>query len=324
MASRGSRSHPGPIFTLIRLKPRWLRLITWSTRAATGSVRPTTAPMGTDRPSTPSTWASVRHSTRRWKSATAISRAANERGAVGAARRTASSREGRASRPPSAAARSVSTGISERSSVVHERSASSRSYVVSASAAPSPQPSTGRPSTWPRRRTTTTGRLRWTPWAVSTGRAKPNSTSHRSTASRVAWPLDPMSAQARSRLPALWSLLVESSPVGSLPVGSLPVGSLPARWFPVRSLPTVGAYGAAKRAPGASLPVVGSTSGFAGRTIGCGFHRPGWRNGRRDGLKIHCPKGRAGSNPAPGTAMFEHLCRSATYGHVMKCIEVLC
>ena len=28
---------------------------------------------------------------------------------------------------------------------------------------------------------------------------------------------------------------------------------------------------------------------------------PGWRNGRRDGLKIRCPKGRVGSNPTPGT-----------------------
>ena len=29
--------------------------------------------------------------------------------------------------------------------------------------------------------------------------------------------------------------------------------------------------------------------------------RPGWRNGRRGGLKSRCPKGRAGSSPAPGT-----------------------
>ena len=29
---------------------------------------------------------------------------------------------------------------------------------------------------------------------------------------------------------------------------------------------------------------------------------PGWRNGRRGGLKSRCPKGRAGSSPAPGTA----------------------
>ena len=30
-------------------------------------------------------------------------------------------------------------------------------------------------------------------------------------------------------------------------------------------------------------------------------NRPGWRNGRRGGLKILCPKGRVGSNPTPGT-----------------------
>ncbi len=29
--------------------------------------------------------------------------------------------------------------------------------------------------------------------------------------------------------------------------------------------------------------------------------RPGWRNGIRDGLKHHCPKGLVGSNPTPGT-----------------------
>ena len=28
---------------------------------------------------------------------------------------------------------------------------------------------------------------------------------------------------------------------------------------------------------------------------------PGWRNGRREGLKSLCPSGRAGSSPAPGT-----------------------
>lgn len=28
---------------------------------------------------------------------------------------------------------------------------------------------------------------------------------------------------------------------------------------------------------------------------------PGWRNGRRGGFKIRCPKGRVGSNPTPGT-----------------------
>ncbi len=31
---------------------------------------------------------------------------------------------------------------------------------------------------------------------------------------------------------------------------------------------------------------------------------PGWRNGRRCGLKIRCPKGRAGSTPALGTISF--------------------
>jgi hypothetical protein len=38
--------------------------------------------------------------------------------------------------------------------------------------------------------------------------------------------------------------------------------------------------------------------------------KPGWRNGRRGGLKIHCPKGRAGSNPAPGTVVPDRLGRS--------------
>ena len=28
---------------------------------------------------------------------------------------------------------------------------------------------------------------------------------------------------------------------------------------------------------------------------------PGWRNGRRDGLKLRWPKGRVGSIPTPGT-----------------------
>src|SRR5699024_6419895 len=29
---------------------------------------------------------------------------------------------------------------------------------------------------------------------------------------------------------------------------------------------------------------------------------PGWRNGRRGALKMRCPRGRAGSSPAPGTS----------------------
>ena len=34
---------------------------------------------------------------------------------------------------------------------------------------------------------------------------------------------------------------------------------------------------------------------------------PGWRNGRRYGLKIRCPQGRAGSTPALGTNVFNGL-----------------
>ena len=34
---------------------------------------------------------------------------------------------------------------------------------------------------------------------------------------------------------------------------------------------------------------------------------PGWRNGRRYGLKIRCPQGRAGSTPALGTNYFNNL-----------------
>ena len=34
---------------------------------------------------------------------------------------------------------------------------------------------------------------------------------------------------------------------------------------------------------------------------------PGWRNGRRCGLKIRCPKGRAGSTPALGTIPFPNV-----------------
>ena len=32
---------------------------------------------------------------------------------------------------------------------------------------------------------------------------------------------------------------------------------------------------------------------------------PGWRNGRRGGLKIRCPQGRVGSSPTPGTRQFQ-------------------
>src|SRR5262249_2281292 len=40
--------------------------------------------------------------------------------------------------------------------------------------------------------------------------------------------------------------------------------------------------------------------GYAARALPCG-DRPEWRNGRRGGLKIRCPKGRVGSNPTSGT-----------------------
>ena len=43
-----------------------------------------------------------------------------------------------------------------------------------------------------------------------------------------------------------------------------------------------------------------------GRTVTTGLAQyacpPGWRNGRRGGLKILCPSGRAGSTPTPGMA----------------------
>ena len=34
-----------------------------------------------------------------------------------------------------------------------------------------------------------------------------------------------------------------------------------------------------------------------------GARRPGWRNGRRGGLKIRYSNGCVGSNPAPGTSI---------------------
>jgi hypothetical protein len=46
--------------------------------------------------------------------------------------------------------------------------------------------------------------------------------------------------------------------------------------------------------------------------------KPGWRNGRRGGLKIHCPKGRAGSNPAPGTVVLNRLGRSERCGFARR------
>src|SRR4051794_30113641 len=48
---------------------------------------------------------------------------------------------------------------------------------------------------------------------------------------------------------------------------------------------------------------------------------PGWWNGRHDGLKIHCPKGRAGSNPAPGTHFW--MMTIYTVGHGTRTTEEL-
>ena len=55
---------------------------------------------------------------------------------------------------------------------------------------------------------------------------------------------------------------------------------------------------------------------------------PGWRNGRRCGLKIRCPKGRAGSTPALGTTT-----ESNSYGQSLNerelpvfasCVPIVC
>jgi hypothetical protein len=47
---------------------------------------------------------------------------------------------------------------------------------------------------------------------------------------------------------------------------------------------------------------------------------PGWRNGRRCGLKIRCPKGRAGSTPALGTTIKSKAYKVGLsfYGHVIS------
>ncbi len=39
---------------------------------------------------------------------------------------------------------------------------------------------------------------------------------------------------------------------------------------------------------------------------------PGWRNGRRNGLKIRLLKGSAGSTPAPGTSTLEGSAEGAS------------
>src|SRR5687767_2181855 len=43
---------------------------------------------------------------------------------------------------------------------------------------------------------------------------------------------------------------------------------------------------------------------------------PGWWNGRHHGLKIHCPQGRAGSSPAPGTLGFRTN-KSIEHGYIL-------
>lgn len=55
-------------------------------------------------------------------------------------------------------------------------------------------------------------------------------------------------------------------------------------------------------AAGSMMPAVRSHEKVI-RIVRCSRERsmPGWRNGRRDGLKHHCPKGRVGSTPIPGT-----------------------
>ena len=47
-------------------------------------------------------------------------------------------------------------------------------------------------------------------------------------------------------------------------------------------------------------PLVMKKAQFGGAEVGL-TPQPKWRNGRRDGLKIRCPKGRVGSNPTLGT-----------------------
>jgi hypothetical protein len=45
--------------------------------------------------------------------------------------------------------------------------------------------------------------------------------------------------------------------------------------------------------------------------------QPGWRNGIRDGLKHHCPKGRVGSNPTPGTSCLSvRHAKISSMGHI--------
>jgi hypothetical protein len=49
-----------------------------------------------------------------------------------------------------------------------------------------------------------------------------------------------------------------------------------------------------------SLPEGRTVTGAEGLSCWKQDTKPGWRNGRRGGLKSRCPQGRAGSTPAPG------------------------
>ena len=73
--------------------------------------------------------------------------------------------------------------------------------------------------------------------------------------------------------------------------------------------------GSAKPLFGGSIPPVASTGPLAphcrsheanARIAARCAHRPRWRNGRRGGLKIRCPKGRVGSTPSLGTTSVTH------------------
>src|SRR5215212_8315208 len=54
----------------------------------------------------------------------------------------------------------------------------------------------------------------------------------------------------------------------------------------------------------------------------CGSPCPGGGTGRRHGLKIHCPSGRAGSSPAPGIAV-PALARAGSLGDMSSSTDTL-
>ena len=85
------------------------------------------------------------------------------------------------------------------------------------------------------------------------------------------------------------------------------------RWrrWPVRSAPASATSGIRRR--------FRSRSRWCRRVMGPRYRdgarvsvRPGWRNGRRGGLKIRCPKGRVGSSPTPGTSGVPQAHRPST------------